>query len=441
MLRTHQTSTAHQVQSRKKERGAALISTLLFSALLLTAGGMLILTTTMTGTNTFDSASELQAYYGAEAGIQATLNVLRGNVMPNPLFVSNPIDGVAKENEIDFKKALTRSTSNLASDPNTGGFPARLSRWLTYNYTSPGNPFPDRVTVSDNYTPFNGIAYSVVLSDPDNTVAPAKPRRMFVQATGFGPRGARKAITMMVSSLGLDIEVPGTIVIRGHDDKTTTADVDFGSSDAKSYSGIDSSGVESQKPVVAVSAHDISTMETATAGGTFTTPKYKVLDLPNQPAPAGMGVPPPWFLKTANDARAFLAQAEVLAQKKGVVVSSLSGAAGSTSNPQFTLVKGNCNLSSGAGLLIVTGTLTMDGNPSFTGLILVLGGGTVYKTGGGNGDTLGAIMIAKFGASGNFLRPTFQVSGGGSSNTQYDSQIVADSLEQAGPSVLGIAER
>lgn len=435
------TTNQRSIYALKQEQGAALITTLLFSALLLAAGGMLILTTTMTGTNTFDSASELQAYYGAEAGVQATLNVLRGNVMPNPLFVPNPTDGVAKENEIDFKKALTRSTSNLASDPNTGGFPARLSRWLNYNYTSPGNTFADRVTISDNYTPFNGIAYSIVLTDPDNTVAPAKPRRMFVQSTGFGPRGARKTLTMMVSSLGLEVEVPGTITIRGHDDQSTTAVVDFGSSGAKSYSGTDVSGVEPQKPVVAVSSHDITNIEAATADGTFSTPKYKVLDLPNQPAQPGMGVPPPWFLKTANDARAFLAQAETLAQKKGVVVTSLSGAAGSTSNPQFTFVKGDCNLTSGAGLLIVTGTLTMDGNPNFQGLILVLGEGTVLKTGGGNGDTFGAIMIAKFGTTGNFLRPTFHVSGGGNSATQYDSQVVADSLEEAGPSVLGIAER
>ena len=60
------------------ERGAALVSTLLIAALLLAAGGMLILTTSMTGTNTIDAAAEMQAYYAAEAGLQATLNVLRG---------------------------------------------------------------------------------------------------------------------------------------------------------------------------------------------------------------------------------------------------------------------------------------------------------------------------------------------------------------------------
>jgi hypothetical protein len=77
---------------RRGERGAALISTLLISTLLLTAGGMLILTTSLSATNTVASTNEAQAYYGAEAGLQSTLNVLHGNVLPSPLFVSNASD-------------------------------------------------------------------------------------------------------------------------------------------------------------------------------------------------------------------------------------------------------------------------------------------------------------------------------------------------------------
>src|SRR5512132_2462511 len=82
------------IKERRTERGAALVTTLMLSALLFAAGGMLILTTTMTGLNTIDSAAESQAYYGAEAGLQASLNVLRGHVMPNPLFAANPAGGV-----------------------------------------------------------------------------------------------------------------------------------------------------------------------------------------------------------------------------------------------------------------------------------------------------------------------------------------------------------
>src|SRR5688572_31411425 len=133
-----QTIPLHDNLKFKSQRGAALITTLLISALLLTAGGMLIITTTIAGINTIDAAAETQAYYGAEAGIQASLNVLRGNVLPIPLF--DP-DAAAPENQIDFTKAVTRNTSNLASDPGT--VDPRLSRWINYNY--PASGFRDRV--------------------------------------------------------------------------------------------------------------------------------------------------------------------------------------------------------------------------------------------------------------------------------------------------------
>ena len=76
--------------------------------------------------------------------------------------------------------------------------------------------------------------------------------------------------------------------------------------------------------------------------------------------------------------------------------------------PQFTIVKGDCHLDGGAGLLIVEGTLYFNGpGPNFDGLILVLGQGRLLKQGGGNRDIYGSIMIARFGATGNFLEPIF----------------------------------
>jgi type II secretory pathway component PulK len=75
------------VRDRKGERGAALISTLLFSMLLLTAGGALLMSTGMSANNAFDSTAEIQAYYAAESGMQATLVVLR-NVTPKVTFVN-----------------------------------------------------------------------------------------------------------------------------------------------------------------------------------------------------------------------------------------------------------------------------------------------------------------------------------------------------------------
>lgn len=436
---------------RASERGAALISTLLISMLLLAAGGMLLLTTASTGVNTFDASAEMQAYYAAEAGVQETLNVLRGHVLPNPLFVANPVGTVAPENRIDFRKALDPAISNLATDPTSAGFPKRLSRWLTYNYTPSGETYADRVGISPSYNPINGVAYQISITDPDNTPATRPPRRLVIESTGFGPRGAQKKLYLMVTANGLNITVPAPLVLRGHDDLSTNITINLGDSNSKTYSGLDAAGLDSTLPAIAISAHDAATVQAAYASkpGTVADPKFGVLDLPNDPHPTG--VKPPWFLRTANDARAFLVESEALARScaapgspcamRGSVVSSLSGAAGTVTAPQFTVVKGDCNLDSGAGLLIVTGTLTLNGNPGFSGLILVLGAGRVIKSGGGNGDTMGSLMIAKFGATGNFLNPSFEVSGAGTSNHQYDSRAVLNAMVMSGPTVLGIAER
>ena len=438
------------------ERGAALVSTLLIAALLLAAGGMLILTTSMTGTNTIDAAAEMQAYYAAEAGLQATLNVLRGGTQPNPLFVTNPVGGVATENIIDFRKAHTRNTSNLATDPNSADI--RLSRWLTYNYTSPGATYQDRVAISPGY-PLTGGAYSIQLDDPDDTPGTRPIQRLIIESTGYGPRNARKTLSMMVSANGLNITVPAALVIRGHDNANTAATIDLGNSNAKTYSGVDNAGVDATKSSLAVSYHDLTTAQAAYADkpGTVANPKVKVLDLANDPAPTGFPagdiVETPWFLETADAARQFLVLAENLAnscaapgspcKKRGVILNSLNGIAGTTTSPQFTIVKGDCNLDGGAGLLIVTGTLTFDGpGPNFNGLILVLGDGVLLKSGGGNRDIFGSIMVARFGAGGGFLAPTFAFTGGGgSSNLQYDSSAVLDAIVMPGANVLGVVEK
>ena len=125
---------------RNNERGAALVTMLLVSLLILTAGGALIVTTSMSATNSVDATSEIQAYYAAEAGNQAVLDILRGNVSPNPTFVTNPSGEVASQNKISFRKAVTISSSNVSGDTAA----ARLSRWMTYDTSFD----PARVTLS-----------------------------------------------------------------------------------------------------------------------------------------------------------------------------------------------------------------------------------------------------------------------------------------------------
>src|SRR6185369_6234477 len=123
---------ANGKRDSRSERGAALVTVLMISIPLLMAGGGLIMITSMGVSNTADAAAETKAYYAAEAGAQQVLAVLRGNKAPSPLFVSNPMGGIAPENQITFKRAAGLSTSNLSGDTSSV---ARLSRWLSYDTT------------------------------------------------------------------------------------------------------------------------------------------------------------------------------------------------------------------------------------------------------------------------------------------------------------------
>jgi hypothetical protein len=139
---------------RKSERGAALVSMLLLSMLLLTAGGALILTTTLSATNAIDSTAEMQAYYGAEAGLQSTINVLRGNVWKG-----------AGTPAVNFRTAVEPSASNAADDPATDENVARLSNWLGYTDT---DTYPSRV-IANGENGANVIAYDVTAKDVDDS--------------------------------------------------------------------------------------------------------------------------------------------------------------------------------------------------------------------------------------------------------------------------------
>jgi hypothetical protein len=92
----------------------------------------------------------------------------------------------------------------------------------------------------------------------------------------------------------------------------------------------------------------------------------------------------------------------------------------------------------------------LSGNANFNGIILVLGEGAMTRNGGGNGDILGAIVVAKFDRTWPpeendeehpFLAPTFQTSGGGNSTVQYDSVKVANALKVLGIRPLGVQEQ
>jgi hypothetical protein len=283
------------------------------------------------------------------------------------------------------------------------------------------------------------LTYTV---SPSSTSIPAKvtspdPKRLLIKSYGFGPQGAEKRLEMMVSHANFEFEAPAGFVAKGADDCTPIS-FDSGSSGAKWYSGIDHAGVEPQRPAFAVSQCDQDDVDAGIKKhDTVVDPEIGILG-DDETTPGTVDTPS--FLDSADRARAYLNSLQSKAESTGRYFSGSRTVADSLNSPMFTFVDGDCTLTSGSGVLVVTGTLTMRGNTDFKGIILVLGKGQLIRDGGGNGDIFGGVTIAAFGrTAGGFTAPTFLTNGGGNSTIQYDSAALSNALA-SGSNVSGIRE-
>lgn len=414
------------LKNRSNEKGAALITAVLLSLLLLAAGGTLILTTTMTGITARDSTAEMQAYYAAEAGVSRTLEVLRGNVQSNPAGT-----------RASFKNVLCSKTLWTAT---AGGY----------------------VNVAgDGSTRFQ--VESIV--DPDDlnsvvncTLAAYKPDRLRIRVFGLGPNNSQKKMEIVINRYTLEYDVNAVVTLPN--DSGNPISFALGGSNVTSTSGTDASGTATGIAAFAVSNGDKNTTNNVIDGclpdgtncggsGPNVTPgDPAVLDGDNTPS----------FLQSVTKARDFLYGTEGMknaAINQGRYFTTETAAKASTaglgaSNPDgiLTFVDGNLTIGpgnpSGQGTLIVTGDLTLDGNFNFNGVIMVLGTGRVFRNGGGHGNIYGAMFVAKFSATGLttdvFGAPTFDTSGGGTSNIQYSSDAVDKAKAVGGHTVSGVRE-
>ena len=414
-----------RVSSRSGERGAALITAVLLSLLLLAAGGTLILTTTMTGTTARDSTAEMQAYYAAESGVAKTLEVLRGNL------ASNPAGTRASFRNVLCSPSLWPATSgaivNVAADASS-----------RFQVTS--------------------------ILDPDNqdtaakcAVATYKPSRLRIRVLGLGPRDSRKNMEVVVNRYTLDYNV--NQVVQAPNGTTDSMPFALGDSNVTSASGVDLDGAAPSLPAFGVSNGDYNTtnnvIDGCNADGSNCGNAPNVT--PGDPAVLVSGNTVS-FLQSVSSARQFLYGPQGMmnsAINQGryftsgdAAINSSAGLGATYPDGVLTFVDGNLVLGpgnpTGQGTLIVTGDLTLNGNFNFNGVILVLGEGHVYRTGGGQGNIYGAMFVARFTRTGAdtdvFQAPTFDTTGGGSSNIQYSSVSVDKAKSVGGHRVVGVRE-
>ncbi len=166
-----------KASNRNGEKGAALVISILIATLLLAVAGTVILTSGMSAITSIDATAELQAYYGAESGLEAALNVIRGHVQPS---------GIPGTTKMGFRNAVDPDTSNK-NGGGGGGDVAILSAWLNYNN---GRVKPAGADYS----------YSVVVIDPDDTLgtqreadANYRPSRIQVQCDRLWSKRLREA--------------------------------------------------------------------------------------------------------------------------------------------------------------------------------------------------------------------------------------------------------
>jgi len=415
--------------TRRGERGAALLSSLLIAAVLLIAGGVLIQVTSMSATNAIDTTSQAQAYYGAEAGLQAALNALRGNYAHTASALPTGMT------TINFRNAVTVTSSNDC--PNgTGGDPsavARLSRWLPYSNTQAAGT---RVTVSNSPS----VQYDVVVSLPPGDVmpaAPALPGRLLVQATGYGPRSSIKHLSAIVARTAFDPTIPAMMTLVGSPGGSPAMNFDSGNSANHVYSGVDNSGLNPTLPAFGTTNGSDSTIAAASAAQNTTS------------APASAVVGLPQYLQSPAAARTFLDQMQAAAIQGAANGTATYLPNGGTGTPTgFTFVKGDyvMGTGSGSGLLIVTGELTTHGDTNFSGLILVIGTGAVNRDGGGGGAVYGAVFVASVDWPAQsppltgFGAPFFNFNGAGTATMQYDSAAVDSAFGLLPAPVMGVSE-
>jgi hypothetical protein len=123
----------------------------------------------------------------------------------------------------------------------------------------------------------------------------------------------------------------------------------------------------------------------------------------------------------------------------------------------LTFVDGDADISGeGGGIVVVTGQLKFGGAMTYNGLILITGKNGFLKSGAGNGNLAGAMIVAPYDAwslgscmpsssvpdkTNCFLAPQYQNSGGGTGDLQFNSTDVFSSLNGISNLVKGVAEK
>jgi hypothetical protein len=294
------------------------------------------------------------------------------------------------------------------------------------------------------------------------TMSSPEPIRLQITSTGYGPRGAVKRLEAIIQKNFLNgLTAPATLTLIGPPSTATpptTFTFDPGSSNVVDYSGQDTVSTDIIPPIGTSNPANLNVVSDSVDGNPPHPFNGNILGVPSD-----ISADTPEWLASPKSLDAEIHNFYNVADAAGRYFPNGSQPTtfGNYANAQgITFCDGDVEFTgSGGGIMIVTGKLTLRGNFSFKGLILVTGAGGVDRRGGGNGTIEGNMVLAPYvnnkivdvagtppvdlfpTTTATFLAPQYDLSGGGNSTIAYNSNALNSSLVAVSNFVLGVAEK
>ena len=452
-------------RKKRSERGVALLLAV-FALLIVTsvALGMMYLSDSETTVNA-NFRDEQTAYYAAKAGLEEARDRMRWNAgsgitisssLPTTrpgaaggaLYILNPTgsETVAPwtTSNAYFDDEICKEVSCGGGQvPPTSGWYTSVSSNSTYA-ASPVLPYKwMRITLKTNQSAAGSANVMYVngssASASSNYYVCWYPNHEFASSTACAlpnkpvyllttlavtKSGTRRMLQYEMTSDTLNVTFPGALTLDGTGDVMGAASSNQFNVQGADTTGCGETATTASVPAVAVNdAADRTTVVSAIPSNRYsnytgsggTTPDVEVATMPTS-------------YQTVSSLQALVATIEANAnQTLNGTVSAVTSIP-NIGTTQITVVNGDLSLSgnmTGSGLLLVTGTYTACGNVGWNGIVMVIGKGIVGSCGGGPNQYTGAMLVAQTlnPSTGALLSsvgvPTFNWNGGGGNGIYY----------------------
>jgi hypothetical protein len=297
------------------------------------------------------------------------------------------------------------------------------------------------------------IGYEIVPNAPNTasgktvvnvSMTPPEPTRVLVRATGYGPRGSRKQLeTIVQKNFFNGLSAPATLTLVGPQTKTGYPNFMFepGNSQNVTYSGDDVVSNLLIPSIGTTNDTSLDVVESLVLCGKNC--KTNIAGFP-----ANVTEEMPTWLQNARNLDDTIESLKLVAKASGryYTAGQTPPNIGDNANAKgITFVEGDFSMGgAGGGILICTGKLTLNGGFDFNGLMIITGAAGVRRSGGGNGEIHGNMVVApydKTNIAGGFLPPQFDTRGGGNSEMRYNSSSLANGMLAVSNFVQGVAEK